>query len=147
MDTYRNPALTVDMIIETPNGIVLIERKNPPYGLALPGGFVDYGEPVENAAIREAQEETGLKIELKGILGVYSNPLRDKRRHTTSVVFIATATGEPQAGDDAKAIKMYSIEKLSKEIPTMAFDHAIIIKHYLEWKQGTRSIAQPLSAA
>ncbi len=139
--------MTVDMIIETIHGIVLIERKNPPYGLALPGGFVDYGEPVENAARREAQEETGLNIELKGILGVYSNPLRDKRRHTVSIVFIATANGEPQAGDDAKAIKMYSIEGLSKEIPTMAFDHAIILKHYLEWKQGLRSIAQPLSAA
>lgn len=147
MDTYRNPALTVDMVIETHQGIVLIERKNPPYGLALPGGFVDYGEPVENAAKREAKEETGLNIELKGILGVYSNPARDRRRHTASVVFIATANGAPQAGDDAKAIKIYSIDSLLRGIPTMAFDHATILKHYLEWKQGIRSIAQPLSAA
>lgn len=147
MNIYKNPALTVDMIIETPQGIVLIERANPPYGLALPGGFVDYGEPVEDAARREAHEETGLNIELKGILGVYSNPQRDRRRHTVSVVFIATANGESKAGDDAKAIKIYPIEELSKEIPAMVFDHAIILKHYLEWKHGARSIAQPLSFA
>jgi len=147
MDTYRNPALTVDMIIEIPQGIVLIERENPPYGLALPGGFVDYGEPVEKAARREAREETGLDIELKGILGVYSDPSRDKRRHTASVVFIATATGAPLAGDDARAVKIYSIDSLFRGIPAMAFDHGIILKHYLEWKQGMRTIAHPLPAA
>jgi|YNPBryantNP2012_1023418.scaffolds.fasta_scaffold00551_10 8-oxo-dGTP diphosphatase len=143
MTTYRNPALTVDMIIETPHGIVLIERKNPPYGLALPGGFVDYGETVEKAAMREALEETGLHIVLTGILGVYSDPSRDKRQHTVSVVFIATALGSPQAGDDAKVIKMYSIEDLLRQIPVMAFDHGVILKHYLQWKQGMRTIIQP----
>lgn len=147
MDTHRNPALTVDMIIETPQGIVLIERKNPPYGLALPGGFVDYGETAEAAAKREALEETGLDIKLKGILGVYSDPSRDRRRHTASVVFITTATGAPQAGDDAKTVKIYSIDSLFMDIPDMAFDHATILRHYLEWKQGIRSIAQPVPAA
>ncbi|MEZ0329346.1 MAG: NUDIX hydrolase [Dissulfuribacterales bacterium] len=144
MDTYRNPALTVDIIIETPQGVVLIERKNPPYGLALPGGFVDYGETVENAAKREALEETGLTIQLKGILGVYSDPSRDQRRHTVSVVFIASTTGTPQAGDDAKAVEIYSIDSLFKGMPAMTFDHALILKNYLEWKQDVRTIAQPL---
>lgn len=145
MHSYRNPALTVDMVIEIGDSIVLIERKNPPYGLALPGGFVDYGETVEHAAIREAQEETGLEIKLQGILGVYSDPSRDERRHTVSIVFIATAHGTPVAGDDAKEIKLYPIEILFHEIPPTAFDHAKILTHYLEWKKGIRSIAQPMA--
>src|SRR6478735_8246199 len=109
--TYRNPAPTVDIIIELVDRphrpIVLIERHNPPLGWALPGGFVDYGEPVEVAARREAEEETGLQVELIEQLLVYSDPSRDPRQHTISIVFLATASGEPQAGDDAKSVGIF----------------------------------------
>ena len=94
---YRNPTPTVDILIETEGGIVLIERKNPPYGWAIPGGFVDYGESYEDAARREAREETGLTVELQRQLHTYSDPKRDARQHTASTVFIATATGKPVA--------------------------------------------------
>ncbi len=93
--THRNPLPTVDIIIEVKGGIVLIERKNPPYGWAIPGGFVDYGESVEDCAVREAREETGLNIRLKDLLYVYSRPDRDPRHHTLTTVFIATADGQP----------------------------------------------------
>ena len=105
--TPRTPYLTTDGIIELYEGdifkgIVLIERKNDPKGLALPGGFVDVGERVEDALIREMQEETNLEVEIRKLLGVYSDPKRDPRFHTASVVFIAKAQGQPQGGDDAK---------------------------------------------
>ena len=109
--TYRNPAPTVDIIIELVDRphrpIVLIERHNSPLGWAIPGGFVDYGEAVEVAARREADEETGLKVELVEQFLVYSDPNRDARQHTISIVFLATASGEPMAGDDAKNIAVF----------------------------------------
>ena len=95
MAEYRTPAPTVDVIIELDGGVVLIERKNDPPGWALPGGFVDYGETLEEAAVREAEEETSLKVRLKCQLHAYSDPSRDPRRHTLSVVFVAEASGSP----------------------------------------------------
>lgn len=123
---YRNPLPTVDIIIETMGGIVLIERKNKPLGWALPGGFVDYNESLEQAAVREAFEETGLHIRLSHQLKSYSDPDRDPRHHTISTVFIATADGSPQAGDDACNIGIFNQQSL----PPLAFDHAKIIADY-----------------
>jgi len=129
--TFRNPFPTVDIIIETETprkkGIVLIKRKNPPYGWAIPGGFVDYGESLENAAIREAEEETTLKVNLIRQFHTYSDPGRDPRSHTISTVFIASASGEPVGRDDAAEAAVFS----KNEIPDkMAFDHKIIIEDY-----------------
>ncbi|MBP0016524.1 MAG: NUDIX hydrolase [Cyanobacteria bacterium SBLK] len=129
--TYRNPIPTVDIIIELTDRrdrpIILIERQNPPYGWAIPGGFVDYGETVETAAIREAKEEISLDVELFEQFYVYSDPARDPRKHTFSVVFLATATGEPKAADDAKSLGIFS----QWEIPdNLCFDHGKIIKDY-----------------
>lgn len=133
--TYRNPAPTVDLIIELidrpQRPIVLIERQNLPYGWALPGGFVDYGESVETAAVREAQEETSLRVTLIEQFQVYSDPQRDPRQHTLSVVFIATATGTPQAQDDAKSIAVFE----SWQLPTpLCFDHDRILQDYLRYR-------------
>src|SRR5688572_13575809 len=97
----RNPYPTVDVVVETEGGIVLIERRNEPRGWALPGGFIDYGERVEDAARREVKEETGLDVELVRLLGVYSDPLRDPRHHTMSVAYVGRARGIPGGGDDA----------------------------------------------
>lgn len=124
---YRNPIPTVDIIIEFWEGIVLIERKNPPYGWALPGGFVDYGETVEQAAIREAKEETGLDVNLIEQFHVYSDPGRDPRQHNISIVFVAKAVGLPKAQDDAKQALIFPIDKLPDK---MAFDHRQIIEDY-----------------
>lgn len=129
---YRNPTPTVDIIIEIQGtsklpSIVLIERKNFPFGWALPGGFIDYGETAENAAIREAFEETTLKVKLKRLLGVFSAPDRDPRGHTLSVVFVAGAEGKPIAQDDAQRAKIFSLDELPNE---MAFDHAHILEMY-----------------
>ncbi len=145
---YRNPFPTVDIIIEMASGldrpsgpaennsIVLIKRKNPPYGWAMPGGFVDYGESLESAAIREALEETSLKVELLYQLGAYSDPERDPRHHTISVVFVARATGEPEAADDAEDIGVFT----SRSLPdNMAFDHAKIIQDYFKKCSPKRS--------
>ncbi len=138
IEVYANPVPTVDIIIEVQGqSIVLIERKNPPYGWAIPGGFVDYGESVEHAAVREAREETGLDVHLKGILGVYSDPARDSRIHTISTVFVASASGLPSAGDDAASASVFDIATLPDEL---AFDHAIILRHYLEFRSGNRSL-------
>lgn len=130
------PLLTADIIIElTENNktqIVLIERLNPPFGWAIPGGFVDVGESVESAAIREAKEETGLDVTLTCLLGCYSAPQRDPRFHTASLVYIATAVGTPVAGDDAKNTRLYDIESI--EVP-LAFDHQLIINDYLSFKR------------
>lgn len=123
---HKNPVPTVDIIIEINNGIVLIERKNPPHGWALPGGFVDYGETLEQAAIREAKEETSLDILLIRQFHTYSDPARDPRLHTLSTVFIATATGTPLGGDDAKQAAVFSKETL----PLLAFDHHQILTDY-----------------
>jgi 8-oxo-dGTP diphosphatase len=125
----RNPYLTVDIIIEIGDDIVMIERKNPPHGWALPGGFVEYGESVEAAALREAEEETGLQVELIDQFRVYSDPNRDPRQHNVSVVFIATAVGVPVGKDDAKNAIVCCPTKLPKPV---VFDHEKIIKEYFE---------------
>lgn len=130
--TYRNPAPTVDLIIEVDEKIVLIERGHEPFGWALPGGFVDYGEPVERAAIREAAEETGLDVTLEHLLYVYSDPDRDPRKHTMSSVFIATASGRPTAGDDAASAELFERNELPEPI---CFDHALILKHYFDFRE------------
>ncbi len=129
----RNPFLTVDIIIETEQGIVLIKRKNPPFGRAIPGGFVDYGESLENAAKREAREETRLDVDLVEQLYSYSEPGRDPRFHTVSVVFIATASGTPKAADDAKEAAVYSTTELPEDL---VFDHGRILADYLSYKSG-----------
>jgi ADP-ribose pyrophosphatase YjhB (NUDIX family) len=123
----RNPVPTVDIIIESNDGIVLIKRKNPPQGWALPGGFVDYGESIESAAIREAKEETGLDIELLRQFHTYSDPERDPRHHTITTVFTAKAKGKVRAGDDAKEVAIFSKDNLPEQI---AFDHRYIIHDY-----------------
>lgn len=131
----KNPLLTVDIIIEIDGGIVLIERKNPPYGWALPGGFVDYGESLEKAAVREAKEETSLDITLKKQFHTYSDPDRDPRHHSVSTVFIAGSDGIPKAGDDAKNLNIFSQNTLPEPI---VFDHRDIIAHYFMYKNGIK---------
>jgi len=130
---YRSPLVSVDIIIEITGGIVLIERSNPPYGWALPGGFVDYGESLEVAALREAKEETSLDVRLKEQLHSYSAPSRDPRQHTITTVFVATAQGIPKAADDAKTAAIFRAEKLPVPI---VFDHARIIEDYWHYKGG-----------
>lgn len=129
--TPRNPFLTVDIIIEIEGGIILIKRKNPPPGWAIPGGFVDYGESIEDTAVREAKEETGLDINLIRQFHTYSNPARDPRHHTVSTIFIATASGDPCAGDDAKEAEIFTRETLPEDI---AFDHRQILGDYFNKK-------------
>ncbi len=132
--TPRNPILTVDVIIEVANqGIVLIKRKNPPSGWALPGGFVEYGESLEQAALREAREETGLEVTLKGQLHTYSDPHRDPRGHMVTTVYLAAAEGQPLAGDDAEGARVFPITCLPQE---MAFDHATILEDYRTHRWG-----------
>ena len=126
--TYRNPVPTVDIIIETaPGTVVLIRRRNPPLGWAIPGGFVDYGESLEIAAVREAMEETSLKVELVRQMHSYSDPRRDDRLHTISTVFTARATGVPQAADDALEAKVFSQDSLPSPL---CFDHAKVLEDY-----------------
>ncbi|AMA10450.1 MULTISPECIES: NUDIX domain-containing protein [unclassified Picosynechococcus] len=132
---YRNPAPTVDIIVELCDRphrpIILIERKHEPFGWAIPGGFVDYGETVETAAKREALEEISLEVQLVEQLGVYSDPARDPRQHTISVVFIATATGDPKAADDAKTVGIFQ----PWEVPqNLCFDHGRILQDYWSYR-------------
>ena len=127
MNKHKNPVPTVDIIIEVEGGIVLIERKNQPHGWAIPGGFVDYGETVEAAAVREAKEETGLEVTLTHLLGVYSDPSRDPRLHTISTVFVGTADGQPVADDDAADAGVFTAETLPEDL---AFDHSDILEDY-----------------
>ena len=124
---YRNPFPTVDIIIEIDGGIVLIERKNPPYGWALPGGFVDYGESLENAAIREALEETSLAVSDLRLVGCYSDPERDSRMHTITTAFAAHGSGIPQAADDASNLAIFRLDNLPQQL---CFDHAKILADY-----------------
>jgi ADP-ribose pyrophosphatase YjhB (NUDIX family) len=130
IETYRNPIPTVDIIIEMESGgIILIKRKNPPPGWAIPGGFVDYGESLEAAAIREAKEETNLDVELVRQFHAYSAPDRDPRHHTITTVYIAKAKTKPEAGDDAVAIGVFTESSLPDEI---AFDHRLILRDYFK---------------
>ena len=130
-----HPLLTVDVIIELETGIVLIDRRFPPPGWALPGGFVEYGETVESAAVREAREETGLNVTLTRLFGVYSDPGRDPRRHTAAVVFLATAQGIPVGADDARAAAIVTPQTLPS---SLAFDHARILDDYFLFKRTGR---------
>ena len=127
------PLLTVDVIIEMMDRpgrpVVLIERRNPPPGWALPGGFVDPGETLEQAAMREAREETGLDVHLKALLGCYSDPARDPRGHTVSAVYVAQAQGTPSAQDDAQDLVLTD----PRTPPPLAFDHAVILRDYLRY--------------
>ena len=130
--TPKTPYLTTDAIIEVYieeqfKGIVLIQRGHPPLGLALPGGFVDVGETIENACKREMKEETNLAVELTSLLGVYSDPSRDPRFHTITIVFTARSTDSPVAGDDAGDVRLCD----EKDLPSpLAFDHESILKEY-----------------
>jgi len=128
IEVYRNPIPTVDIIIEIESkGIVLIKRKNPPYGWAIPGGFVDYGEPLEEAAVREAKEETNLDVKLVKQFHTYSDPKRDPRHHSISTVYIGKGDGIPRAKDDALEIGIFNESNLPAEI---AFDHRSILNDY-----------------
>ncbi len=128
---YRNPFPTVDIIIELAHGIVLVERKNEPFGWALPGGFVDYGETLEDAAIREAREETSLDISNLRLLGCYSDPARDPRQHNISTVYVAEANGTPRAGDDAAHLEIFPLTALPSPL---CFDHGKILADYADRK-------------
>lgn len=158
----RGPLPTVDIIVEsaagdthdTPPGVVLIKRRNPPLGWALPGGFVDQGETVERAALRELREETGLDGELVALLGVYSDPARDPRLHTVSVTYIARASGTAVGGDDATQAIVLGGEALLALVRgepgpdglRLAFDHAKILDDYLEWRATGRPPAPSVSS-
>jgi 8-oxo-dGTP diphosphatase len=135
MSRPATPAIAVDTIIELVDRpgrpIVLIERKNPPYGWAIPGGFVDVGETLEAAAVREAREETSLEVTLRYLLGIYSDPARDPRGHTVTPVYIAEASGEPRAADDAAHLELFD----PHHTPALAFDHDVIIADYLGFRE------------
>lgn len=128
----NHPIPTVDIIIEKNNGIVLIERKNPPYGWAIPGGFVEYGESLETAARREAKEETNLDLENLKQFHSYSNPRRDPRFHSISTVFVAKGKGELKAKTDAKNLKIFTQHTLPTQV---AFDHSRILEDYFNWRK------------
>lgn len=133
MADYRNPKPTVDVIIEHDGGVVLIRRANPPAGWAIPGGFVDEGEPVEAAALREMEEETSLQVRLDDLLYVYSDPRRDPRHHTLTTVFIGhVVAGSLGAGDDAADAQVFSPRELPDE---MAFDHRDVIADYVAFRE------------
>ena len=135
MGRPTTPIIAADIIIELLDEpgrpIVLIERKNPPHGWAIPGGFVDVGETLEHAAVREAEEETGLKVKLKALLGNYSDPSRDPRGHTVTAVYVAEAHGQPKAGDDAKHVEVFD----PLRPPALAFDHALVLADYRRFRE------------
>ena len=130
------PIIAADALIELVdrpgNPIVLIKRENPPYGWAIPGGFVDVGESVPDAAIREAKEETCLDVELVCLLGCYSEPSRDPRGHTVTMIYVARASGEPVAADDAADVAVFDPADVNVDL---AFDHVKVISDYLQWRE------------
>jgi len=130
------PLLAADTIIELSDRpgrpIVLIERRNPPHGWAIPGGFVDVGERVETAAVREALEEVCLQVELLALLGIYSDPARDPRGHTVTATYAARASGQPRAADDALKVQVFDLDALPAEL---AFDHAQVLADYRRWRE------------
>ena len=135
---YRNPIPTVDVLIELegrPDTLVLIERAHEPHGWALPGGFVDYGEQLADAAIREAKEETGLDVELVELFHCYSDPRRDARKHTISTVFIGRASGTPQGSDDAAEAIVVGLDALPSPI---VFDHPLMLSDYATYRRTGR---------
>jgi ADP-ribose pyrophosphatase YjhB (NUDIX family) len=137
IEIYQNPIPTVDIIIEVkPGGIVLIKRKNPPYGWAIPGGFVDYGESLEDAALREAREETSLEVTSLKQFHTYSDPRRDPRHHSISTVFVGKGMGTPMARDDALEIAIFDRFNLPHDI---AFDHRSILEDYFTSKEKVRA--------
>jgi 8-oxo-dGTP diphosphatase len=131
----QTPLITADAVIELRDRpgrpIVLIERRHEPLGWALPGGFVDIGETVEHAALREAREETGLDVRLEALLGCYSKPDRDPRGHTVSIIFVAVASGDPVAGDDAREVGVFDPAKP----PPLAFDHQQVLADFIRWRE------------
>jgi ADP-ribose pyrophosphatase YjhB (NUDIX family) len=131
--TYRNPFPTTDIIIQIGDGIVLIKRKNPPYGWAIPGGFIDYGESAEQAATREAEEETSIRVTELKLFNVYSASDRDPRYHTLSVVFTARGEGNPRAGDDAEEAGVFTQDSLPS---LLAFDHADILDDFFRSRKN-----------
>jgi 8-oxo-dGTP diphosphatase len=143
MTAPRTPPIAADTVIELADRpgrpIVLIERRNPPYGWALPGGFVDVGETVESAAVREAREETGLAVRLLTLLGCYSDPARDPRGQTVSLVYVAEATGTPAAADDARAVAVCAPD--APPAP-LAFDHALVLEDYRRYR-ASRELPPP----
>lgn len=128
----RGPVPTVDVIIEVEGKIALVRRKYPPPGWAIPGGFIDPGERAEDAAVREAREETGLSVTLTALLGVYSDPARDSRLHTISIVYVAAAEGTPSGGDDASEARLFEERNLPAPL---AFDHANILADYFRFRK------------
>ena len=144
---FRNPAPTADVVIYEPGrGVVIIHRRRAPRGFALPGGFIDEGEQAESAAVREMREETGLDVELTGLLGVYSRPKRDLRQHTLTVVYTGRARNPEaiMAGDDAAHAAFYPLDDLPAPL---VFDHAEILEHFRQTLSGQRAVAaiQPLA--
>ena len=130
MPRPESPPVAADAIIEIGDKIVLIERKNFPFGWAIPGGFVDFGETVEQAAVREALEETSLEVTLRALLGIYSRPGRDPRGQTITAVYVALSSGTPRAADDAKDVGLFD----PSHLPTpLAFDHGEILADYLRF--------------
>ena len=134
--TPKTPYLTTDGIVEIYNssekllGIVFIKRKYPPLGLALPGGFVEIGEKVEDACKREMKEEISLDVEIQELLGVYSDPKRDERFHTVSIVYVCRAYGTPKGADDAKEAMVVKLEDI--QLDKLVFDHGKIVQDYIE---------------
>jgi 8-oxo-dGTP diphosphatase len=134
MTTYKNPTPTVDILIELdgrPGTVVLISRQNAPEGWAIPGGFVDEGEWLADAAVREAKEETELDVELTELFHCYSDPARDPRSHTVSTVFLARASGAPRGSDDAAEAQVFALDALPSPI---VFDHATILADYIAYR-------------